>query len=140
MSRCFGLATLWCEHHPEHAPLPRHKSNGTRPQIHTLDGVTLTRRRVLLVFCKCWLRRVTALIENLREASRHDVAPCCRDKAGCSLQCGAQSRLLVELFGNSLPNGSGAFSLTRWQTPQQDVARCCHGTSDVVSCLVCIGN
>ena len=55
-----------------------HDSHATgrtgRSAADTPDGVTFTQRRATLVLCKCWPRRLTALFELMREASKLDVA------------------------------------------------------------------
>ena len=58
-------------------------------------------------------------------------------QVGCSLLCGTQSRPLVELVKNPLPNGSDGSTLERRQTPKQDIAQCCNDKFDVVSFVVC---
>ena len=77
-SRLFGLSACWCEHRPVCAQLSRHKSNGTLGRRYT--RVTSTQRRAALVLRKRWQRRVSALSQHLRQASRQGVARCCRGK------------------------------------------------------------
>ena len=135
MSRWFGLSTRWCEHRPVCAPLSRHRSNGTLGRRRTRRSDVYAASRDP---CCCASVGHDGLRLSLDTCVRHLswALPLLSGQVGCSVLRGAQSRPRVELFRNSLPNGSEVFTLRRSQTAKQDVARRCNGTFDVVSCMV----
>ena len=90
MSRWFGTSTWQCEHSGSSA-------------ANAQDGVTLTQRRAPLCFVQVFATTVCASRRTLAWSLLAGRCSVLSRQVGCSLLCGAQSLLLVELFESSLP-------------------------------------
>ena len=98
--------------------------------------MTLTQRPAPLVLCRCWPRRITALTENLREASRQDVARCCRDKLDVACCVVHNHDFSLNYPRIRFPTDRKLSRLGDGRLTKQDIARCCHDMLGAVpSCL-----
>ena len=79
VSPLFCLPTRWCEHRPVCAPLPGRLSNGTLGSRYTRRS-DVDAASPAPLFVQVLATTDCALIDHLREGSRQNVPPCCRDK------------------------------------------------------------